>query len=72
MPEPSREIEKKYSYDRTQLVGFLTRFRDGVDAGEVRIEDESIQIPEEVMEVEYGFKIEKGKKEIEIEIKWKE
>jgi len=30
-----------------------------------------VQLPEDVMDVEYGFKIEKGKSEIEIEVKWK-
>ncbi len=71
MTEPEKEIEEKYSYDRAQLVGFLEELKNEINMGEIKIKNDEVQIPESSMEVEYGFKIEKGQKEIEIEIKWK-
>ncbi|MFO7792468.1 MAG: amphi-Trp domain-containing protein [Candidatus Saliniplasma sp.] len=71
MTEPEKEIEEKYSYNRTQLVEFLESLKNEIDMGEIKIKNEKVQIPESSMEVEYGFKIEKGQKEIELEIKWK-
>ncbi len=70
MTEPEKEIEKKYTYDKQQLIGFLEKFKGEIEAGEIKIGEERVKIPEQDMEVEYGFKIEKGQKEIEIEIKW--
>ncbi len=70
MTEPEKEIEKKYLYNRTQLIEFLENFKNEIGAGEIKIENERVRIPEGNMEIEYGFKIEKGQKEIEIEIKW--
>ncbi len=71
MGEPEKEIEEKYSYNRQQLVDFLENFKKEVEEGMINIKNEQVQIPDNGMEVEYGFKIEKGKSEIEIEIKWK-
>ena len=70
MTEPEKEIEKKYSYNKKQLVEFLENFKNEIEAGEIKIKEEQVKIPESDMEIEYGFKIEKGQKEIEIEIKW--
>lgn len=71
MTEPEKEIEKNYSYNRQKLVEFLENFKNEIKAGQIRIEGEQVKIPENDLDVEYGFKIEKGQKEIEIEIKWK-
>jgi amphi-Trp domain-containing protein len=71
MTETEKEIEKKYSYNRAELVKFLENFKNEIDEGEIKIEEEQVKIPESDMELEYGFKIEDGQKEIEIEIKWK-
>jgi len=71
MSKPEKEIEKKYSHNRQQLAEFLKNLVIQIEAGEVIIGEERIQLPEDVMDVEYGFKIEKGKNEIEIEVKWK-
>lgn len=71
MTEPEKEIEKNYSYNRQKLVEFLENFKNEIKAGQIRIEGERVKIPENDLDVEYGFKIEKGQKEIEIEIKWK-
>lgn len=71
MTEPEKEIEKKYSYNKKELVKFLEKFKNEINAGEIKIEEEQVKIPETNMELEYGFKIENGQKEIEIEIKWK-
>ncbi len=46
--------------------------KNEIDAGEIKIGEEQVQIPDSNMDIEYGFKIEKGQKEIELEIKWKE
>ncbi len=69
MTEPEKEIEKKYSYNKKQLVEFLENFKNEIDLGEIKIREEKVKIPESDMELEYGFKIEKGQKEIEIEMK---
>ncbi|MFP4558092.1 MAG: amphi-Trp domain-containing protein [Candidatus Hadarchaeota archaeon] len=71
MAEPEKEIEEKYSYNKQQLVDFLENLRKEIEEGRINIGNEQVQIPESNMEVEYGFKIEKGQSEIEIEIKWK-
>jgi amphi-Trp domain-containing protein len=71
MTEPEKEIEEKYSYSKTELVEFLEKIRKEIHTGEIKIGDENVQIPDGDMEVEYGFKIENGQSEIEIEIKWK-
>ncbi|MFO7967834.1 MAG: amphi-Trp domain-containing protein [Archaeoglobaceae archaeon] len=71
MSEPEKEIEEKYSYNKQQLVEFLENLKKEVEEGKINIKDEQVQIPDSNMEVEYGFKIEKGQSEIEIEIKWK-
>lgn len=71
MSEPEKEIEEKYSYNKQQLVEFLENLKKEVEEGRINIKDEQVQIPDSNMEVEYGFKIEKGQSEIEIEIKWK-
>ncbi len=71
MTEPEKEIEQNYSYNKQQLIEFLESFKREIEAGEIKIGEEQVKIPEYDMDVEYGFKIEKGQKEIEIEIKWK-
>ncbi|MFO8110140.1 MAG: amphi-Trp domain-containing protein [Thermoplasmata archaeon] len=71
LTEPEKEIEEKYSYSKTQLIEFLENFKNEIARGEIKIKNEKVQIPESNMEEEYVFKIEKGQKEIEIEIKWK-
>jgi amphi-Trp domain-containing protein len=71
MSEPEKEIEKSFSYDKQQLIQFLENLKSEIDAGEVKIGQEQFKVPEGNMDVEYGFKIENGQKEIEIEIKWK-
>lgn len=70
MTEPEKEIEETYSYDREELVGFLERFTNEIRAGAIQIDNERIQIPSRGLDVEYGFKIEQGQREIELEIKW--
>jgi amphi-Trp domain-containing protein len=70
MSEPEKEIEKNYSYSKKELVDFLKRFTDEVETGEISIGNEKVQIPNS-MDVEYGFKIENGQSEIELEIKWR-
>ena len=72
MTEPEKEVEEKYSYDRAELVRFLEELKNEIEMGEIKIKNDRVQIPDNSMEVEYGFKIEKGQKEIELEIKWKE
>lgn len=71
MTEPEKEIEKRYTYDRKQLVDFLEKVRREAEAGALTIGQERVKIPGGSMEVEYGFKIENGQSEIEIEIKWR-
>ena len=71
MTELEKEIEKNYSYDKQQLIKFLVNLKNEIDAGEIKIGEEQVQIPDSNIDVEYGFKIEEGQKEIEIEIKWK-
>ncbi|PQV43501.1 amphi-Trp domain-containing protein [Methanohalophilus euhalobius] len=71
MTEPEKEIEKNYSYNKQELIGFLDEFKNQIEAGKIEIGQEYVEIPDGNMDVEYGFKIEKGQKEIEIEIKWK-
>ncbi|MDG6244605.1 MAG: amphi-Trp domain-containing protein [Methanolobus sp.] len=68
--EPEKEIEKNYSYDKQQLIKFLDNLKNEIDSGEIKIGEEQVKIPDSNMDVEYGFKIEGGQKEIEIEIKW--
>ena len=70
MTEPEKEIEETYYYVREELVAFLERFTNEIRAGAIQIDNEQVQIPNTSMEVEYGFKIEQGQSEIEIEIKW--
>ncbi|ADE36597.1 amphi-Trp domain-containing protein [Methanohalophilus mahii] len=70
MTEPDKEIEKKYSYNKQELIGFLDEFKTQIEAGKIEIGQEHVEIPDGNMDVEFGFKIEKGQKEIEIEIKW--
>lgn len=45
MTEPEREIEERYTYDRKQLVEFLEKVSREVDAGELTIGQERVQIP---------------------------
>lgn len=71
MTEPEKEIEKNYSYNKQELIGFLDEFKNQIEAGKIEIGQEYVEIPDGNMDVEYGFKIEKGQKDIEIEIKWK-
>ncbi len=71
MTEPEKEIEKNYTYDKQKLVEFLKNLTKEIDSGELKIGKEQVKIPDTNMDVEYGFKIEGGQKEIEIEIKWK-
>lgn len=71
MTEPEKEIEKNYSYNKQQLIKFLENFKNEIESGVIKIGEEKVKIPGYDMDVEYGFKIEKGQKEIEIEIKWK-
>ena len=71
MTEPEKEIEKNYTYDKQKLVEFLKNLTKEIDSGEIKIGKEQVKIPDTNMDVEYGFKIEGGQKEIEIEIKWK-
>lgn len=71
MTEPEKEIEKNYSYNKQELIGFLDEFKNQIEAGKIEIGQEHVEISDGNMDVEYGFKIEKGQKEIEIEIKWK-
>ncbi|MFW6283635.1 MAG: amphi-Trp domain-containing protein, partial [Minisyncoccales bacterium] len=54
-----------------KLVEFLENFKKEINEGKIKIDEEQIEIPEGDMDIEYGFKIEDGQKEIEIEIKWK-
>ncbi len=71
MTEPEKEIEENYTYNKQQLIEFLEKLKGEIEAGEINIGKELVDIPEYDMDVEYGFKIEKGQKEIELEIKWK-
>jgi amphi-Trp domain-containing protein len=71
MAEPEKEIEKEFSYNKEELVEFLDNFKREIDQGRIKIGNERIRLPDGKMEVEYGFKIENGQSEIEIEIKWK-
>lgn len=50
----------------------MANFKDEIDTEEITIEEEEVRIPDSDMEVEYGFKIEKGQNKIETEIKRKE
>jgi amphi-Trp domain-containing protein len=70
MTDPEKEIEKEFSYNKEELVEFLDNFKREIDQGRINIGNEQIQLPDGKMEVEYGFKIENGQSEIEIEIKW--
>jgi len=64
-------MEKTYSFDKEKLANFLARIGSEIAKGKLTIEGEEINIPEK-MDVEYEFKSENSKNEIEIEIKWKE
>lgn len=70
MAEPESEIEKNYLYNKQELVGFLDDLKNQIEAGRIKIWQEHVEIPDGSMDIEFGFKIEKGQKEIEIEIKW--
>ncbi|APH39439.1 amphi-Trp domain-containing protein [Methanohalophilus halophilus] len=71
MTEPEKEIEKNYSYNKQEIIKFLGDLKNQIEAGRIEIGQEHVEMPDGNMDVEYGFKIEKGQKEIEIEIKWK-
>lgn len=49
----------------------MENLKKEIEEGMIIIENEQVQIAGSDMEVEYGFKIEKGRSEFEIEIKWK-
>ena len=66
-----RKIEADYSFDREKLANFLARIASEIAKGELIIKGQKIRIPQS-LDVEYEYKLEDGKNEIEIEMKWKE
>jgi amphi-Trp domain-containing protein len=66
-----RKIEANYSFDREKLANFLARIASEIAKGELIIKGQKIRIPRS-LDVEYEYKLEEGKNEIEIEMKWKE
>ncbi len=69
--EKERKIEANYSFDREKLANFLARIASEIAKGELIIKGQKIRIPQS-LDVEYEYKLEDGKNEIEIEMKWKE
>lgn len=69
MTEPKKEIEKTYQFAKHELAEFLGDLRDQVDNRSLKIGDKTIELPENY-DVEFGYKFEDEKNEIELELKW--
>ncbi len=66
-----KHVEKSMKKTKKELVDFFKKRAGELEStGNLTIADKTIEIPENV-EVEYEFKVENGKHEFEIEIKWK-
>ncbi len=66
-----RKLEVNYSFDREKLANFLARIASEIANGKLIIKDEEIRVPPQV-NIEYEFKAEDGKNEVEIELKWED
>jgi amphi-Trp domain-containing protein len=65
-----RKIEENFSFDREKMANFLARMASEIANGKLIIRGEEIRIPN-TFDMEYEFKGEHNKNELEIEITWK-
>jgi len=65
------KVEVKKITSRSEAARILREFADQVEAGEVKVGDAVVKLPES-FECELEYKVKDGKKQVEVEFEWQE
>ncbi len=65
------KVEIRKIASRSEAARILREFADQVEAGEVKVGDAVVKLPES-FECELEYKVKDGKRQVEVEFEWQE